>query len=468
MTRSILALGAACALALAAPAAAGNGHLLHGVGAINSSMGGVSTAVASDAIGALHVNPALLTQFDGYEVGFGAEIFTDGPEATATFVDSPGRPNGSFTTEGDTEPGIVPAFGMVVHPAGKPWAFGFGLLGVAGFRTDWPQDPNNPIFAPQPDGFGAVKTDLSIVKIPFTLAYQVNPQLSLGGSLVVYRGGLSISPLPPAEPNCTNPTPGSGREVDCFYAPAENIVSAYAVALQVGLHYEVNPVWSVGFSYTTPQDFNDYEWSSFNALPYNTDPVTGAQTRNPGFGEARTVNYPLDGPQIVSAGIGYRPGPKLKVGLDARWVGYSSVDGAGGVGGFKPNRSLNEIGWRDIYIGAVGLEYKSSPKVTWRAGFNYSQTPIRDEVAFTSLGTPPTFTDHYTLGLGIALTDKLQVNLGGYWAPRHEVSGPLLSAFLPTGGPGGPQTLAEQRVPGGTFTISEEIKSLLTAFTFRF
>lgn len=450
-----------------APSWAGNGHLLHGVGAVNSSLGGVSTALPVEVIGTLHVNPALLVRFDGYQVAIGTEIFWDGPEATATFRNSPVAPDGSFTTEGDTEPGVVPAIGVLYHPQGKPWSVGFGILGVAGFRTDWPQDSANPIFRPQPDGFGAVKTNLLIAKIPLSFAYQVNSRLALGGSLAIYQGGLSVSPLPPAPPDCTQPTPGSGRVADCFYPPAENVVSAYAIAAQVGVHYRWNDAWSLGFSYTTPQDFDDYVWNSFNSLPYITEP-SGLQVRNPEFGKARTIRYALDGPQIVSLGFAYEPGGKWRAGFDARWVGYSSVDGAGGVGGFKPDRTLNDIGWDDILVGAIGLEYKPSDRYVLRAGFNYSETPIRSEVAFTSLGTPPTFKDHYTAGLGIRATEKLEINLAAYWAPRHEVSGPLLSAFLAGDVNQGPANLDQQKVPGGTFTISEEIRSVLTSLVFRF
>lgn len=448
----------------AASAWAGNGHLLHGVGAVNSSLGGVSAALPVEVIGTLHINPALLTRFEGYQLGFGVEAFQDGPEATATFA--PGSPGGagSFTTEGDTELGLLPAIGLLYHPQGRPWAVGFGLLAVAGFRTDWPQDPTNSIFAPQPDGFGTVKTNLAILKIPLALAYDVSPRLSLGGSLVVYQGALSISPLPPAPPDCTAPTPGSGRAVDCFFAPAENIVTSYALSLQLGVHYRLNDAWSVGFSYTSPQDFGDYEWNSFNALPYIQDPQSGQQVRNPDYGRHRIVSYALDGPQIVSVGFAYDPGSRWRAGFDARWVDYSSVDGAGGAGGFKPDRSLNGIGWADILVGAVGVELKASDKVTLRGGFNYSETPIRSEVAFTSLGTPPTFRDHYTVGLGVRATDKLELNLGAYYVPRREVSGPLLSPFLVPS----PQTLDQQRVPGGTFTISEYIISGLASFTFRF
>lgn len=463
MVKNIALLSIAASFVTVA-AWAGNGHLLHGVGAVNSSLGGVSAALPVEVIGTLHVNPALLTRFDGYQVGIGVEVFTDGPEATASFASDVPFGRGPFTTEGNTEPGVLPAIGLLYHPRGRPWALGFGLLAVAGFRTDWPQDPSNPIFLPQPDGFGAVKTNLAILKIPLSLAYEVSPNLSLGGSLVVYQGALSISPLPPAVPDCTAPTPGSGRVVDCFYAPAENVVTSYALAVQVGLHYRLSEAWSVGLSYTSPQDFEDYEWSSFNSLPYVTDPVTGVQTRNTHYGEHRVVRYALDGPQIVSAGFAYDPGRRWRIGFDARWVDYSSVDGAGGPGGFKPDRSLNGIGWDDILVGAIGLEYEASEKVTLRGGFNYSETPIRSEVVFTSLGTPPTFKDHYTLGLGIRATDRLELNLGAYYAPRHEVSGPLLSPFLVQS----PQTLGQQTVPGGRFTISEQIISGLASFTFRF
>jgi len=448
---------------LAVPAMAGNGVFLHGIGAVNSSMGGVSTGLAVEPIGALMFNPALLTQFEGYQIGFSAEVFSDQPKATATFDNTPGRPDGSFTTKGNTELGVIPAIGFSYRSPNKPWAFGFGLLGVAGFRTDWPQDSSNPIFLPQPDGFGTVKTDLVIAKIPLSFAYQVNPKLSLGIGLAIFQGSLAITPLPPSAPDCTLPAPGSGLAVDCFYAAADNKVTSYALALDLGLYYEIDDTWSLGLGFTSAQDYDDYTWESAVALPYIRHP-DGSVTLNPALGTRKVLRYPLDGPQIISAGLGYSPGEKLKLGLDVRFVQYSTVDGAGGVGGFRPDRGLNEIGWDDIWIGAIGFQYQRSERYTWRGGFNYSQTPIREEVVFTSLGTPPTFKDHYTVGLGIQLTEKLQVNLASYYAPERSVSGPLLSAFLVET----PQTLDQQILPGGTFTISERIFSVLAAVAYRF
>jgi long-chain fatty acid transport protein len=482
MTRrfAAAALGLCALLAAAAPAFAGNGHFLHGVGAVNSSMGGVSTGLPVEVIGALQDNPALLTELDDYQVSFGAEVFKDGPQATATFHSSPVHSDGSFTTRGHSQLGVLPAFGFSYHPKGADWAAGFGLLAVAGFRTDWPQDPNNPIFAPQPNGFGAVKTDLAIVKIPFGVAWRATPQLSVGLNLDLYQGALAISPLPPGVPDCTVATPGSGRAVDCFYAPAENQVTSYAVAFQPSLFYRFAGGWSAGFSYTSHQSFPQYTWNSFDALPYLTTPPAGStlppgviagttgppgtQVRNPGFGKARTLHWKLDGPQIVQGGIGLQPNSQLKIGLDVRWVNYSSNRGTGPPGGFKPDRSLNDIGWRDIWVGAIGAEWKVTPKVTLRAGFNYSQSPIKSEVVFTSLGTPPTFTDHYCLGVGVNLTNHLEANLSGYYAPRHSISGPLLTAFAVPA----PANISQEIVPGGTFTISEKITSALVSLAFRF
>src|SRR5258708_33885883 len=132
MAKRILVVGS-CWLLAALPALAGNGHFLHGVGAVNSSMGGVSTGLPVEVIGALNDNPALLTEFDDYQVAFGVEAFKDGPEAPATFANSPIGPGGSlatgsFTTKGKTHLGALPAIGFPAHPTAAAPAAGFGLL----------------------------------------------------------------------------------------------------------------------------------------------------------------------------------------------------------------------------------------------------------------------------------------------------------------------------------------------------
>jgi hypothetical protein len=106
-----------------------------------------------------------------------------------------------------------------------------------------------------------------------------------------------------------------------------------------------------------------------------------------------------------------------------------------------------------------------------RGGFNYSETPIQERKAFTSLGTPPTFEQHYTFGLGYQLTEKIQLNLAAYYVPENSVTGPLLSPFLAGDLNTGPGTLDvndDQIVPGGFFTISERLVSGLVSLSYSF
>ena len=63
MMRKMAILG--LALFVAAPSWAGNGNMLHGFGAVNSSMGGAGAGLwVDDPVGALMFNPALISQSD--------------------------------------------------------------------------------------------------------------------------------------------------------------------------------------------------------------------------------------------------------------------------------------------------------------------------------------------------------------------------------------------------------------------
>src|SRR5436305_13625568 len=84
----------AAALLLATPAVwAGNGHNLHGIGAVNSSMGGAGVALPIDTLGSLLLNPALLPGMEGSHFAFSAEYnqAKNAVERTVT-VPPPGRP----------------------------------------------------------------------------------------------------------------------------------------------------------------------------------------------------------------------------------------------------------------------------------------------------------------------------------------------------------------------------------------
>ena len=101
-------------LSLLPASARAQGHMLHGAGPINSSMGGAGTALVEDAIGALMFNPALVAGVKGNQITFSTEFFQDSIRIDTTIDDLTG------TMEPTQHLGVIPAFGwMSRHPEKK-------------------------------------------------------------------------------------------------------------------------------------------------------------------------------------------------------------------------------------------------------------------------------------------------------------------------------------------------------------
>ena len=177
-------------LTLLPASAMAQGASLHGFGPINSSMGGAGVALPEDLLNALGFNPALLTAVEGNQISFAAEFFQDGIEIHSTVGSRSGD------AKGTTHLNIVPAFGWMMRDPSKKMAIGFGLIGVAGFGADYPQDSASLLFAQPPNGFGRIWTGYQLTKIPVAFGFQVTPKLSVGASLNIYVGQFSVAPLP--------------------------------------------------------------------------------------------------------------------------------------------------------------------------------------------------------------------------------------------------------------------------------
>lgn len=421
--RILLAVLLLCSAAVPARA---QGFVLPGIGPVNNSMGAAGVALPEDSQAALNTNPALIAKSPGNQITFSTEFFKDGAHFDARLG------NFSGGTDGTVAMAVIPSFGWMGHikPDSKI-ALGFGLLGVAGFRTDFPEDPHNPLLNPQPNGYGRFYTDLQIAKIPFALAAQVSPKLSVGMSLNLYRAVLAVSPLPgsPADISAT------GRS---YIASAGNQVPSFGFGAQFGAVYDATPMVSLGVSYTTPQKFQQYQWNS-----------TVADNTSPNFGQARTLTFTLDGPQIVTFGTALKPTKNFHLAIDGRHVKMGAVDGIG-----EDANSL--IRWRSVWAVMIGGEYFVNERTAIRAGFNYLQTPIvADRVAF-SLGTPSTFQKHFTIGAGTMVSPHLGFDLGMYFVPRESIAGPVLDPV--SGLP----------VPNSSVVLSNKLTSFQFALNFKF
>lgn len=421
----------ALALTAAPVASAGNGHFIHGVGAVNSALGGAGVALPEGPIAALHLNPALLTEIDGHDFEFGVEFVDSQPVVSSSVATPFGVVSGRTEDDGDVN--IVPSFAWVRGPKddGKV-AYGMGFLALAGFGTDYPQDPGNPILAPQPNGFGAVYAIYKLLKIPFGVGWRVNDQLSLGVSFNAGYATLEARPFGGVSPDCSSPT-------DCYF-PALNEDASFGFGAGAGLLYKANDAWAFGLAYQSEISFEAFDWNT-----------TVANPNLPTFGTGREARFTIDTPQTVTAGVAWTPNPAWSLAFDGKWINYEDTEGW--KSGFdRRTGAAVGLGWDDIYVLALGVAYAPSETLTLRGGWNRSDAAVSSDAAFLNVASPALFEDHLTLGLGWRATPQMTVDLGYYHVFENEVTGQFLSPLGP--------------VPGTSVTHEMAVDSFLVTFGF--
>jgi long-chain fatty acid transport protein len=393
-------------LAGASAPAFAQGHMLHGIGPINSAMGGAGTSLPEDSLAALNLNPALITEVQGNQISFTSEFFKDGIKIVTTLNNGV---SGLATSgvDGSSVLHVVPAFGWMLRDPHKKLALGFGLIGLAGFGTDYPENPSSILFAQPPNGFGRIYTDFRETKIPVAFGYQVNPKLSIGASFNVYFAEFAVAPLPYKVFDVN----AAGQR---FYPEAGKMTPSWAAGAQFGFNYQLTPKATVGASYTTPQNFSKYVWNS-----------TFADPSNPNYGQARKVDFDLDGPMSLTFGTGMQMDEKKRtqLAIDAMWVKYRGVNGFGSPGGIV-NGIVYPFGWRNIWSFKSGVQHQMTDKLTVRGGYAFTQMPLRKEVVLTATGAPATFEHHFCGGVGVKMFPFLEAEASFYFVPRSHVIGP--------------------------------------------
>jgi len=378
---------------LAAPAAyAGDGHTLHGVGAVNSAMGGAGVALPIDTIGGLLLNPALATQMDGSHFAFSAEYNQAKNSVSSSVVTPFGTFSGRTNDAGDRA--VIPAFGFTHHTPGSNFAYGVGFLGLAGFGTDYPASTTNPLLSPQPNGFGRVYSSYSLLKIPTVLAWKLSDSFSFGLSLNAAYATLTANPAGFASPDC------SGPQGPCYF-PSVNADSAWGYGAGFGIQYKLSPSLALGASYNTKTKFQEFQWHSTAANPHLAN-----------FGTDRKIRQEIDMPAVGIVGLGWTPTDRLAVAVDGKWIDYESA------AGFK-----DTLGFKNIKVGEIGLQYKATERLALRAGYNHSQNPVPADRTFFTVEVPAIFIDHYCAGLGYQATRSLHLDAAYYHVPRNSITG---------------------------------------------
>jgi long-chain fatty acid transport protein len=418
----------AMALFSATTLSATDGHFLHGVGAINSAMGGVGVAGAKDVLGALYHNPAGLMAFEGHHAAISMELFKPNRTLTATAPTPQGPFTGSQESKSDFVP--IPAFGWSTELMEDKLVVGFGGLGVGGFGVDYRQNNAHPLLAPKSmGGFGQVYSNFSLLKVTPALAFAPSEKLWIGLAANVDWSSLAVDPFPATSPD------------GAYYPSATAASSVFGFGFQAGLIYKFTDAMQLGLAYTSTQWFDEFNWNSMN-----DDPTS------PAWGTHREFSFQLNAPAILGAGLSYQATDKLFVEADAKYYLYSSTEGFED-SGFTQTGAVAGFGWDDIMVVAVGSEFQATDKVALRAGYNYSDNPISEEVSFFNVSAPAVIQHHLTVGGGWEFHDGVELSVAYYRAFENEVSGSMWHPMM-------------GEVPGSDVTSSMFEDSIVMQFSF--
>lgn len=393
------------------------GATLTGIGPINRSMGGASTAAPLDTLGAFQWNPATITALPS-STDFGLEILMP-HSSLASRIDAGslggGFPGVTLAGVDDSQVGVypLPEFGVVYQPKDSAVSLGLGVLSVGGFGVNYPGSSTNPILGPPlPNGFGVgpIYTQYQLMQVVPTVAFQLTDQLSVGVSPIIDLASLSADPGILASPDGAS---GSGYPS----YPAMNHGSfQWGAGFQVGAYYKIDDAWQVGASFKSTQWFKDFDYNSQDQI-----------------GAPRRLQYGLDAPMIVSVGTAYTGIDRLLLAVDGRFLNYSETRGFSD-SGYDGTGAVTGLGWKDIFALSAGTQYRMTDAASVRLGYSYNTNPISDDQAFFNIGSPLLIQHGAYLGGSYNVTERFKVSLAYSHFFDNSVSGPIQSPLGPIAG----------------------------------
>ena len=381
------------------------GHIMQGVGSVNMSMGGASTAQPLDISGALQWNPASISTFNDKIIKLDVGLFFSNPTLYSTVpeFDDQGMPTGNFfsgSTNDDRGVSPMPALAMVWGKEDSKHTFGASIFGISGFGVTFPENMENPINMPQEmGGFGRIESDYMLVQFGFTWALELSEKISIGVEPTFNYATLELMPNPTANPTMAG-------------YPSTDKASATGFGGQVGIYYQSPKGLKTGVSYKTVQKFSDFDFNNTYL-----DNSTG------------TSSFNMDYPSILSVGLGYSK-KAFDVALDYRMVDYENTNGFSNTG-WTETMSVAGFGWKNISVISAGIQYKGIERIPIRVGYTYSSNPIEEDVAFFNIPATAIIKNAFQIGVSYLASDKISVDaVYHHGTSSGTTSGPILNPMF--------------------------------------
>lgn len=383
------------------------GAMLSGVGPINQSMGGASTAAPLDTLGALYWNPATISALPN-STDFGLELLIPHSSIASTVNANalgPGVPPVTLSGYNHSSSGTfpLPEFGIVYTPEDSNLTYGLGVLTVAGFGVNYPGGTQNPIlFPPSANGVGALYSQYQLMQVVPTLSIQLTEGLSFGIGPVIDLAGLSVDPG-----FLTAPDNSAGG---AFTYPAlTHGQFQWGAGFQLGAYYVTDGNWQFGASFKSQQWFRDFTYNAQNQVGLPED-----------------VRVPFNAPMIVSLGTAYTGFDRILVSADARYLDFSNTVGYA-KSGYNPDGSIAGLGWKNVYAISTGLQYLLTDFLALRLGYSFNTNPIEADKTFFNIASPLVIQHTVNFGGTYNLAPNFRISLTYTHMFENSISGPIVT-----------------------------------------
>lgn len=412
-------------------AMATNGYFLPGFGVKSQGAGGVGIALQQDSLSQA-ANPANLTQL-GMRGDLGLSLFN--PERQSSTGSATGMPAsgfaGGFGFNYSSDSGnrfyLMPDMAFSL-PVSERLSIGFAMVGNGGMNTTYKEN----IFGTKSFGkvsYGSptdgVGVDLMQVIMPFSAAYKLDEQNSIGASLNLATQRFKANGL--------GKFAQFGITSDPAHLTNQGYDYSYGAGIRLGwLGKYMDDRLSLGAT-----------WSSRTYMT-NFDKYRGLFAEQGDF----------DIPENYGIGIAFKPVQNFTAAFDVMRIKYSDVASVGNAGPGEydgtgvdegvlmgsiavfPNGTSTHpqalgmnngmgFGWKDMTIYKLGLIYDPTDRLVLRAGYNYGRTPIRnDQLVFSALA-PATVERHYSIGFTYQMKSELDWEISGtyMYVPNKMQSG---------------------------------------------
>ena len=423
-SRKLFYLTPLCALLAAGSVHATNGMLMEGYGPISTGMGGASQGF-DHGNAAMAQNPATLALMpDGtsrLDVAFGVL----GPDVNSSIMGMNAKSGGTSY--------LMPALGYVKRNGA--YTYGIGMFAQGGMGTEY--DATSFMSAPAgvPSGLPS-RSELGVGNVLIPLAYQVNPDLTVGATVKFLWSSLDLrmtasgaqlagmaqaSGLPPTGALATMlPGLAGAPWANISFSDSNDFTGsakATGFGASLGATYKVNKDVTMGASYQLKSSLKDMK----------TDTSAASLTAIGGFldlGRITVIDFQM--PSVFAVGASWQAQPSLLLAADLKYIGWadsmksfkmrydSATPGMGSV-----NFAMDQ-NWKDQTVLSLGMAWKANEQLTLRAGLNLAENPIPD--AYVNPLFPATVKNHVTLGLGYKLSAAGDVNASLTVAPSTSVT----------------------------------------------